>query len=117
MVPTVRSCFPGDDRLWAQPRARSPEGPAAGGARMGDKERQPAAVAVRYGAGAEAPARYESIDYSGGAVLVFGSEGRGLRPRVAGACDLLVSVPVAGRVETLSVAAAAAVLLYARRPG
>jgi 23S rRNA (guanosine2251-2'-O)-methyltransferase len=70
-----------------------------------------------YGADAEAPARYESIDYSGGAVLVFGSEGRGLRPRVAGACDLLVSVPVAGRVETLSVAAAAAVLLYARRPG
>jgi 23S rRNA (guanosine2251-2'-O)-methyltransferase len=69
-----------------------------------------------YGADAEAAASYESVDYSGGAVLVFGSEGRGLRPRVATSCDLLVSVPMAGRVESLSVAAAAAVLLYAARP-
>ena len=69
-----------------------------------------------YGADAEAAASYESVDYSGGAVLVFGSEGRGLRPRVAASCDLLVSVPMAGRVESLSVAAAAAVLLYAARP-
>jgi tRNA G18 (ribose-2'-O)-methylase SpoU len=35
---------------------------------------------------------------------------------VATSCDLLVSVPMAGRVESLSVAAAAAVVLYAGRP-
>jgi 23S rRNA (guanosine2251-2'-O)-methyltransferase len=68
-----------------------------------------------YGADAEAAVSYQSIAYSDGAVLVLGSEGRGLRPRVARACDLLVSVPVVGRIESLSVAAAAAVLLYAAR--
>jgi 23S rRNA (guanosine2251-2'-O)-methyltransferase len=66
-----------------------------------------------YGADADAPVSYESVEYSGGAVLVFGSEGRGLRPRVAAACDLLISLPLAGRIESLSVTAAAAVLLYA----
>ncbi len=48
-------------------------------------------------------------------MLVLGSEGRGLRPRVASACDALVSLPVRGRIESLSVSAAAAVLLYAAR--
>ncbi len=66
-----------------------------------------------YGAEAGAQVSYASVDYSGGAVLVLGSEGRGLRPRVAAACDLLVSIPLSGRIESLSVAAAAAVLLYA----
>lgn len=70
-----------------------------------------------YGADADAPTSYESIDYSDGAVLVLGSEGRGLRPRVSGSCDLLVSLPTRGRIESLSVAAAAAVLLYAAASG
>jgi 23S rRNA (guanosine2251-2'-O)-methyltransferase len=55
---------------------------------------------------------YEQPDYSGGVVLVLGSEGRGLRPRVAGACDALVSLPLLGRMESLGVSAAAAALLY-----
>ncbi len=70
-----------------------------------------------YGADAAAATSYETVDYSDGAVLVLGSEGRGLRPRVAAACDLLVSLPTAGRIESLSVAAAAAVLLYAAVAG
>lgn len=70
-----------------------------------------------YGADADAATSYESVDYSDGAVLVLGSEGRGLRPRVAVSCDLLVSLPLHGRIESLSVAAAAAVLLYAARSG
>jgi 23S rRNA (guanosine2251-2'-O)-methyltransferase len=48
-------------------------------------------------------------------VLVLGSEGRGLRPRVAAACDALVAIPLEGKIESLSVSAAAAVLLYAAR--
>ena len=55
---------------------------------------------------------YTAPDYSGGVVLVLGSEGRGLRPRVAAACDQLVSLPLRGRMESLGVAAAAAALLY-----
>jgi len=66
-----------------------------------------------YGADADGPVRYDTIDYSGGVVLVLGSEGSGLRPRVAGSCDALLSIPLRGKVESLSVASAAAVLLYA----
>ncbi len=66
-----------------------------------------------YGAQAGAPVPYETVDYSGGIVLVLGSEGRGLRPRVAAQCDALVSLPLRGKIESLSVAATAAVLIYA----
>ena len=55
---------------------------------------------------------YTTPDYSGGVVLVLGSEGSGLRPRVADACDQLVALPLRGRMESLGVAAAAAALLY-----
>jgi 23S rRNA (guanosine2251-2'-O)-methyltransferase len=55
---------------------------------------------------------YTAPDYSGGIVLVLGSEGAGLRPRVASACDQLVSLPMRGHMESLGVAAAAAALLY-----
>jgi 23S rRNA (guanosine2251-2'-O)-methyltransferase len=65
-----------------------------------------------YGAAAEGETAYDEVDYSGGTVLVLGSEGRGLRPRVAAACDALVSIPVRGRIESLNVSAAAAVLIY-----
>jgi 23S rRNA (guanosine2251-2'-O)-methyltransferase len=66
-----------------------------------------------YGADADGSIDYREIDFGGPVVLVLGSEGRGLRPRVAAACDALVSLPLRGRIESLSVAAAAAVLLYA----
>ena len=62
------------------------------------------------------PARadpYDAPDYRGaGVVLVLGSEGRGLRPRVAKACDELIALPLRGRVESLGVSAAAAAILY-----
>ena len=45
-------------------------------------------------------------------MLVLGSEGDGLRPRVAGAAIALVALPLRGRIESLSVSAAAAALLY-----
>jgi len=66
-----------------------------------------------YGADADSAVDYRGVDWSGGVVLALGSEGRGLRPRVASSCDALVSLPVRGRIESLSVSAAAAVLLYA----
>ncbi len=66
-----------------------------------------------YGADAAGSITYGELDYADAVVLVLGSEGRGLRPRVAAACDALVAVPLRGRIESLSVSAAAAVLLYA----
>ena len=66
-----------------------------------------------YGADAEAEAGYRTLDLSGRVVLVMGGEGEGLRPRVASSCDALVSIPTAGRVGSLNVSAAAAVLMFA----
>jgi 23S rRNA (guanosine2251-2'-O)-methyltransferase len=65
-----------------------------------------------YGASGEASVPYDRPDYRGGVVLVLGSEGEGLRPRVASACDQLIALPLHGRVRSLGVAAAAAAILY-----
>ena len=65
-----------------------------------------------YGAAADAAVRYDRPDYSGRVILVLGSEGRGLRPRVAEACDELIHLPNHGQVGSLNVASAAAALVY-----
>jgi 23S rRNA (guanosine2251-2'-O)-methyltransferase len=65
-----------------------------------------------YGAAAEARVPYDRPDYSGRVVLVLGSEGRGLRPRVADACDEQIALPSAGKVGSLNVSTAAAALVY-----
>jgi 23S rRNA (guanosine2251-2'-O)-methyltransferase len=65
-----------------------------------------------YGADAKGDTPYDEPDYRGRVVLVLGSEGRGLRPRVAAACDALVALPRSGRVGSLNVSTAAAALLY-----
>jgi 23S rRNA (guanosine2251-2'-O)-methyltransferase len=65
-----------------------------------------------YGAEAGADAPYWEPDYNGRVVVVLGSEGKGLRPRVRSACDALVGLPLRGRLESLNVGATAAVLLY-----
>jgi len=70
------------------------------------------AGAWRYGADGDARVAYTKPDYRGPVVLVLGSEGRGLRQRVAAACDELVALPLHGRIESLNVSATAAVLLY-----
>jgi 23S rRNA (guanosine2251-2'-O)-methyltransferase len=56
-----------------------------------------------------------TADLRGPVVLVLGSEGRGIRPLVARTCDILVSIPLHGRVGSLNVAAAGAALLYEAR--
>jgi len=55
---------------------------------------------------------YADPDYGGRVVLVLGAEEKGLRPRVASACDELVALPVRGHVESLNVSTAAAALVY-----
>ncbi|MDQ3572847.1 MAG: 23S rRNA (guanosine(2251)-2'-O)-methyltransferase RlmB [Actinomycetota bacterium] len=65
-----------------------------------------------YGADGGAPAVYTSVEMTGPVILVLGGEGRGIRPRVASACDALVSIPLQGATASLNVSAAAAVLLF-----
>lgn len=64
--------------------------------------------------GADAAARQApwDVDLSGPTVLVLGGEGKGLRPRVAAACDGLIALPQRGKIDSLNVSAAAAALLF-----
>jgi 23S rRNA (guanosine2251-2'-O)-methyltransferase len=68
-----------------------------------------------YAAAADAATEMWDADLSGGAVFVFGAEGRGLRPLVRRTCDDAVRIPLAGRTESLNVSVAAALLLYEAR--
>jgi 23S rRNA (guanosine2251-2'-O)-methyltransferase len=66
-----------------------------------------------YGAAGDAATRYDQADYrEGGTVFVLGAEGAGLRPRVRKACDTTVSIPMRGRIDSLNVSTAAAVLIF-----
>jgi len=65
-----------------------------------------------WGADADAKQAPWDVDLSGPTVLVMGGEGKGLRPRVASACDGLVALPQRGKIDSLNVSAAAAALLF-----
>lgn len=65
-----------------------------------------------WGADADAAQAPWQVDLSGPTVLVLGGEGKGIRPRVAAACDGLIALPRRGRVESLNVSAAATALLF-----
>jgi 23S rRNA (guanosine2251-2'-O)-methyltransferase len=65
-----------------------------------------------YAAEAEGALPMWSADLSGGLALVFGAEGKGVRPLVRRTCDGVIAIPLAGRVGSLNVGVAAAVLLY-----
>jgi 23S rRNA (guanosine2251-2'-O)-methyltransferase len=54
-------------------------------------------------------------DFAGGTVLVLGAEGKGVRPLVRRTCDVTVSIPLAGQIESLNVSVAAALLLFEAR--
>ncbi|MGZ7032279.1 MAG: 23S rRNA (guanosine(2251)-2'-O)-methyltransferase RlmB [Thermoanaerobaculia bacterium] len=59
--------------------------------------------------GGDAPA---SIDFRGNVAIVVGNEGKGIRRNVLEHCDRVVTIPMAGHVESFNVATAAAVLCY-----
>ena len=57
----------------------------------------------------------EAVDWSGSVALLLGGEGRGLPAGLLSKCDDLVTVPMAPPVESLNVAVAGAILIYAAR--
>jgi len=64
------------------------------------------------GADARGAVNYDTADWRGPVALLLGGEGAGLPPEAEAALDLRVTVPMAPGVESLSVNAAAAVLLF-----
>lgn len=68
-----------------------------------------------YAAVAERGTPMWDADLAGGVALVFGAEGKGVRPLVKKTCDGAVSIPLAAGIESLNVSVAAAVLLYEAR--
>ncbi len=64
-----------------------------------------------YGAEADGQAIHKT-DVSGPAAFVFGSEGEGISPLLRSKCDFVVSVDLKGKINSLNVSAAAAVVLF-----
>ncbi len=64
------------------------------------------------GAAADGDTSVWEMDWDRPVALVMGSEGKGLRPRVAGVCDYLVSIPMHGDAASLNVSVAAGILLF-----
>ncbi len=55
---------------------------------------------------------HTTVDATGSIALVLGGEGQGIRPGVLQVCDERIKIPMLGRVESLNVSAAAAVVLF-----
>ena len=65
-----------------------------------------------YGAAAGGRTSAFEVAWPERVALVLGAEGKGLRPRVAKACDELVFLPMRGQLDSLNVSATAAVMTY-----
>ncbi|MGO9255460.1 MAG: 23S rRNA (guanosine(2251)-2'-O)-methyltransferase RlmB [Bryobacteraceae bacterium] len=58
---------------------------------------------------------YDRVEYSSPTALVLGGEGGGLHEQVRKHCDLLVRIPMAGKISSLNVSVAAGVVLFELR--
>ncbi|MBQ1371298.1 MAG: 23S rRNA (guanosine(2251)-2'-O)-methyltransferase RlmB, partial [Oscillospiraceae bacterium] len=65
-----------------------------------------------YGTAADADSTLYRTDLTGPAAIVIGNEGDGMSRLVRESCDVLVSIPMKGKISSLNASAAAAVMLY-----
>lgn len=65
-----------------------------------------------FGTAAEGSVAYDKADYKGSIAIVIGSEGEGMRDVVTKECDFLLSIPMAGNVNSLNAAVAAGIVIY-----
>jgi 23S rRNA (guanosine2251-2'-O)-methyltransferase len=68
-----------------------------------------------YAAAADGDTPLWELDLTGGVALVFGAEGKGVRPLVRRTCDATLAIPLAPGLESLNVSVAAAVSLFEAR--
>ena len=55
---------------------------------------------------------YLRADFSGAVALVIGNEGKGISRLVREKCDMIVSLPLKGRINSLNASVAAGILMY-----
>lgn len=65
-----------------------------------------------FGTAAEGSIPMYQADLSGPAAIVIGSEGDGMSQLVRKNCDVMVNIPMKGRISSLNASAAASILLY-----
>lgn len=65
-----------------------------------------------YGLAGEAKQSVYEINFSGNVVLVIGSEGEGIRPLVRKQCDVVMSIPQYGGIESLNASVAGGIALF-----
>src|SRR5205085_4077000 len=65
-----------------------------------------------YGLDERGQVSYTDVEYSLPSVLVLGGEGKGLHEQVRNHCDVLVRIPMAGKISSLNVSVAAGVVLF-----
>jgi 23S rRNA (guanosine2251-2'-O)-methyltransferase len=65
-----------------------------------------------YGTDAHAEKSISDTDFNTDTGIVMGSEGSGLRPLVRKKCDLMVSIPGTGNIDSLNVSVSAGILIY-----
>ena len=65
-----------------------------------------------FGTAADARQTIYQADLKGPAAIVIGSEGDGMSRLVRETCDVLLSIPMKGKLNSLNASAAAAILLY-----
>ena len=68
-----------------------------------------------FAADADGASRLWDLDLTDGTALVFGAEGKGVRPLVRRTCDATLAIPLGPGVESLNVSVAAAVTLFEAR--
>ena len=67
------------------------------------------------GTAADAPMDHTEWDWKQPSALVMGGEGNGLHRLVAENCDVLVRIPMYGKIESLNVSVATGVILFEAR--
>ncbi|MEI6810328.1 MAG: RNA methyltransferase [bacterium] len=64
------------------------------------------------GTSATATTAYDEVEYTGPVVIVVGNEHTGLSPAAQKAVDVMVRIPMRGRIHSLNIAVAASIMLY-----
>jgi 23S rRNA (guanosine2251-2'-O)-methyltransferase len=68
-----------------------------------------------YGLDERGAESYDQVEYAVPTVMVLGGEGKGLHDQVKKHCDMLVRIPLAGKISSLNVSVAAGVVLFEYR--